>query len=107
MACPVGTPLGTVNRLYLAAQSQSMPSAVDSAAVGQEIILQHGDANFDGAINVGDAVYLVNHVFKGGAMPQPVLLAGDANCDGAVNVGDAVFIINFVFKGGPRPTCNP
>ncbi len=61
-----------------------------------------GDANGDGAPNVGDAVYLINYVFKGGPAPDP-LEAGDANCDGSSNVGDAVYLINFVFKGGPQP----
>jgi hypothetical protein len=27
------------------------------------------DANNDGATNVGDAVYVVNYIFKGGAAP--------------------------------------
>jgi hypothetical protein len=61
-----------------------------------------GDANADGAINVGDAVYIINYIFKGGPAPAPYE-AGDANKDGTVNVGDAVYIINFIFKGGPAP----
>jgi len=61
-----------------------------------------GDANIDNGINVGDAVYLINYVFKSG--PAPVAWkAGDANCDGLVNVGDAVRLINHVFKGAPSP----
>jgi len=63
-----------------------------------------GDANGDGAVNVGDAVYIVNYVFRGGPAPVPIQ-AGDANGDGNVNVGDAVSIINFVFRGGPAPIC--
>jgi hypothetical protein len=61
-----------------------------------------GDANGDETVNVGDAVFLINYVFKGGAAPDP-LEAGDANCDGQVNVGDAVYLIAYVFKGGPEP----
>ncbi|MCP4566047.1 MAG: hypothetical protein GY841_00545 [FCB group bacterium] len=61
-----------------------------------------GDANADDALNVGDAVYLINYVFKGGPAPDPED-AGDANCDGSLNVGDAVWMINYVFKGGPDP----
>lgn len=61
-----------------------------------------GNANGDGAVNVGDAVYLINRVFKGGPAPNPEA-SGDANCDGKVNVGDAVYLINRVFKGGPAP----
>ena len=61
-----------------------------------------GDANKDGSVNIGDAVYIVNYVFKGG--PMPVIPEwGDANADCAVNVGDAVYIINYLFKGGPAP----
>jgi hypothetical protein len=61
-----------------------------------------GDANCDGQANVGDAVYLINYVFKGGAAPLPYL-AGDASGDGTTNVADAVYMINFIFKGGPPP----
>jgi hypothetical protein len=63
-----------------------------------------GDANNDGQVNVGDAVSLINFVFKGGPAPRPyAICSGDANKDCQANVGDAVFIINFVFKGGPAP----
>ncbi len=61
-----------------------------------------GDANGDCEANVGDAVYIINYVFKSGPAPEP-LSSGDANCDGECNVGDAVYMINFVFKGGPAP----
>lgn len=61
-----------------------------------------GDANNDGEFNVGDAVFMINLVFKGG--PEPVNpKEADANCDGFGNVGDAVYMINQIFKGGPDP----
>ena len=65
-----------------------------------------GDANNDGAVNVGDAVFVINYVFKGGP-PPPCKQEADANADAAVNVGDAVYVINYIFKGGPTPTCGP
>jgi outer membrane protein assembly factor BamB len=61
-----------------------------------------GDANGDGSVNVADAVYLINYVFKGGPAPDPVC-AGDANGDGSVNIADAVYLIAYVFSGGPPP----
>lgn len=65
---------------------------------------QPGDANGDGNVNVGDAVYLINLVFKNGANARPYrICSGDANCDCTVNIADAVFVINMVFKNGPRP----
>ncbi len=63
-----------------------------------------GDPNGDGGGGVGDAVYLISYIFKGG--PDPICFEeGDANSDGTVNVGDVVYIIVHVFKGGPRPEC--
>jgi len=63
-----------------------------------------GDANNDGGINVGDAVYIIAYVFKGGPPPAPYpICSGDANCDCQCNVGDAVYLISYVFKGGPPP----
>jgi len=62
-----------------------------------------GDANFDGSVDVSDAVWIINYVFVGGDPPQPVMEAGEANCDSSVDVSDAVWIINYVFVGGPAP----
>jgi aminopeptidase YwaD len=68
--------------------------------IGQEYVA--GDANGDGAVNIGDAVYVINYVFRGGPAPDPPV-AGDANCDDKINVGDAVYIVNYIFRSGPAP----
>jgi len=62
-----------------------------------------GDMNADGAVNVGDVVYLVNYLYRGGNPPTPPLV-GDVNCDGVVNVGDVVFLINYLFRGEAPPS---
>ncbi len=77
---------------------------VDGDGTGDICQYVCGDADSDQAVNVADAVYLINYIFKGGPAPDP-LDAGDANCDGAVNVADAVYLINYIFKGGPEPCC--
>jgi hypothetical protein len=64
-----------------------------------------GDANDDGTLDVGDVVYLINYLFKGGPLPAPLLESGDATCNGTVDVGDVVYLINYLFKGGPAPSC--
>jgi Beta-propeller repeat/Dockerin type I domain len=61
-----------------------------------------GDANYDGTVNVSDAVYIINYVFVGGNSPNPYA-SGDTNCDSICNVSDAVWIINYVFVGGFAP----
>lgn len=62
-----------------------------------------GDANYDGGVNIGDAVYLMNFVFNNDPTPRPYY-AGDANADDNVNIGDVVYLINFIFHEGPPPT---
>ena len=61
-----------------------------------------GDVQYDGKVNISDAVYLISFVFSGGPAPNPYII-GDVNCDGKSNVGDAVYLINYVFKNGSPP----
>ncbi len=61
-----------------------------------------GDANRDGAVDVSDAVYLVQYIFAGGPAPVPVA-AGDVNCDGSIDISDAVYLIGYIFSSGPAP----
>lgn len=61
-----------------------------------------GDANGDGGVNIADAVFLVNNVFKDGPSPDP-LCAGDSNGDDTVNIADAVYLINLIFRDGDPP----
>jgi hypothetical protein len=63
-----------------------------------------GDANRDGTTNVGDVVYIINYVFKGGDAPI-CPKEGDPNSDCSINVGDAVFLISYIFKQGDTPEC--
>ncbi len=63
-----------------------------------------GDANGDGFIDLGDVVYLINYLYKGGPAPNPIEV-GDCNSDGTVDLGDVVYLINYLFKGGPAPDC--
>ncbi len=63
-----------------------------------------GNVNDDSDINIGDAIYLVNYIFRSGAEPNPIE-SGDANCDGNVNIADVVYLINYIFNGGSAPCC--
>jgi hypothetical protein len=64
-----------------------------------------GDADGSEAVNVSDAVMIVNYIFISGPAPDPIE-AADTNCDAAVNVSDAVKIINYIFIGGDAPCDN-
>ena len=60
-----------------------------------------GDVNLTGFVTSGDAVDMVNYIFKSGSLPAPDL----ANVDGAPNAtaGDLIYLINYLFKSGPPP----
>lgn len=66
--------------------------------------VDHGDANGDGEIEIGDVVVLISYLFRNGPAPDP-LEAGDATCAGEVSVDDVVYLISYLFRNGPLPGC--
>ncbi|MGB2803712.1 MAG: C25 family cysteine peptidase [Candidatus Zixiibacteriota bacterium] len=63
-----------------------------------------GDCNDDDVIDIGDAIYLINYLYKSGPAPDPPQ-AGDVNCDSGCELADVVFLVNYLFKSGPPPDC--
>ncbi len=61
-----------------------------------------GNANADAAVDISDAVYLIQYIFSGGPAPSPVA-SGDANCDQSVDISDVVYLIQYIFSSGPQP----
>ncbi len=89
---------------FLAEADKAFAWAAEKGLITLTCCINPGDANNDGSFNVGDAVFTIAHVFKGGPAPA-CKSAADANHDNSVNVGDAVYSISAVFKGGPPPEC--
>lgn len=67
-----------------------------------ERIMDRGDANSSGGVNMSDASYINNWLFSGGPEP-PCMNQADANNDGRVDISDSVFLLNWLFNGGPAP----
>ncbi|MEZ5357863.1 MAG: dockerin type I domain-containing protein [Candidatus Zixiibacteriota bacterium] len=78
----------------------------DALKIGQfaccEGMRGNADGSADDAVNIGDAIFLINHIFKGGSAPTCGDEA-DVDAGGAINIGDAVYLLNYIFKGGPEP----
>ncbi len=96
---------------YLADQIEKARAFADNYDLACTCCRHPGNANwtpyepFDD-VNIGDAVYIVNYVFRFG--PRAYCPAeADANGDRKVNVGDAVYLVNYIFRGGPAPICGP
>lgn len=107
LTTPAATPPGVTNLVRLSVQSMSAPALMDSSTVAQRVQVYHGDANWDGGLDIGDVTYLVAVIFQGGSLPQPDWSAGDANCDASVDIGDMAWILAYMFSGGDPPPCNP
>ncbi|HSG99605.1 MAG TPA: dockerin type I repeat-containing protein [candidate division Zixibacteria bacterium] len=103
---PGGTLPGSLSQVTLTATSQSDPAVLDSVTRRQFVSLQHGDANWDGKINIQDATHLIFYFFLGGPGGQPQNESADTNCNNKVNIEDVTSIIAYIFNGGPAPPCN-
>ncbi len=57
-----------------------------------------GNVNGDAAVNIADAVALLQYLFAGGKPPL-CAKAADTNDDDAINIADAVKILGFLFSG--------
>ncbi|MFH1893618.1 MAG: lectin like domain-containing protein [Candidatus Zixiibacteriota bacterium] len=64
-----------------------------------------GDADGSSAVDIDDAVFLIEYIFAGGPTPEP-LESGDTDCSGAIDIDDVVYLIAYIFAGGPSP-CDP
>jgi hypothetical protein len=62
----------------------------------------YGDANGDDVVNVADAIFLLNYLFRSGTLPDPPS-AGDANGDCQVGLTDVLYILNYLYRLGPTP----
>jgi hypothetical protein len=63
---------------------------------------RRAEANADGALNITDPIFMLKHLFLGGA--EPVCLdALDADDNGVLNITDPVFTLNHLFLGGRAP----
>jgi hypothetical protein len=69
-----------------------------------------GDADSNGAVNVTDAVFLLQFLFQGGPTPGCLDAADSDDVNEKVDLTDGVNILNFLFRGfgaipAPYPSC--
>ena len=63
-----------------------------------------GDADNSESVNLLDATYLINYLYKGG-QPPPCTAEGDPDESCTINLLDATHLINYLYKDGPAPVC--
>jgi hypothetical protein len=68
----------------------------------ERLLFHRGDADAGGRLDLTDAVFVLEHLFRGGVEP-PCLDAADADDDGRLALTDALFVLLHLFAGGPPP----
>ena len=63
--------------------------------------LVRGDCEQNGVIDIGDAIEILDVLFRG--EPNPCLDTCDASGDGALDLGDAIYLLFYLFLGGAPP----
>ena len=61
-----------------------------------------GDVSGEWQVNILDAVYIINYLYKGDLAPNPLIM-GDVNGSCSINILDVTYLINYLYKGGPAP----
>jgi hypothetical protein len=65
-------------------------------------VFLRGDADASGKAEITDAIYTLNALFLGGALPV-CPDAADADDDGSLAITDAVYLLNYLFLAGKSP----
>ncbi len=65
------------------------------------LFFKRGDANSDATVDIGDAVYVLNYLFLGGAEPK-CEDAADADDNGKLEITDPVVILDALFTGSAK-----
>ncbi len=60
-----------------------------------------GDANIDRQVDISDAVFLLQYLFKGGQTPW-CEDAADANDDGSLDISDPIRTLLYLFSDNPN-----
>ncbi|MEM7165512.1 MAG: M12 family metallo-peptidase [Planctomycetota bacterium] len=95
---PVETIFATVGALSVSVRPNIVDGVIDFSASMPFI---RSDSNFDGGVNVADAVQTLSYLFTSGSVV--CLVALDANDDGGINIADAVYTLTYLFQTGPQP----
>jgi hypothetical protein len=62
-----------------------------------------GDANGDSAVDITDAILILNFLFLGGT-PPTCMDAADISDAGRVDISGPISLLNYLFLGGARPS---
>ena len=83
---------------------ETIESSIYTAEVRGDIhpLFIRGDCNLDDLVDLADAVFALDALFRGGASFR-LFEACNPNDDASVDIADAVYLLSHLFRGGPAP----
>ncbi len=99
---PPGDSLGPVDVLVTDG-GQRQVLVPDGFIYGNQPTFRRGDANCDSSPNIGDAIFILGHLFAGDEAVIRCEDALDINDDGAVDISDPIYLLQYLFVSGPPP----
>jgi hypothetical protein len=75
---------------------------LDWTGTGDRFSFQRGDANDDGSVDIGDALFTLVYLFELELEPD-CLDAVDVDNSEIINLSDVIYTLNYLFTGGPSP----
>jgi len=101
---PQEAEIGTENRIVLSGASTQDPAIHGSGEAKVSVVAMvsvRGDLNLDGAVDILDAIRIVNIILEEGESPTDVeLWAGDCNGDEEINVLDLLGVVDVILGIG-------
>jgi len=103
LANGIGSPPVNLEFTTIANGSVVTPLALPGDVIAREgVVFLRGDADQNGTIQLTDAVFLLDYLFRGGE-GLSCEDAADSNDDGRTDISDGILILRFLFSGGDRP----
>ncbi len=98
---PDSASLGTISGLTITATD---PFNASSQIASDFVVVTflRGDVDGLNGYSIGDLVFLLNYLFRGGDDPE-VVEAADVNSDDRINVGDVTYLIQYIYFDGLPP----
>lgn len=81
--------------VYLVSEGKAFNAENYAAKFSYDQVWRIGDANGDGAVNIQDAVVILQYCVGNLSLDGSLKLAADANRDGVVNIQDAVIVLQY------------
>jgi hypothetical protein len=94
---------------YSTSSGKILANAVRNIRMGEQPLFVRGDANSDGKVDLGDAISILNYLYRAGPEPR-CLDAADVDDSSErgharppIAMNDAVILMQWLFLAGPPP----